>query len=130
MAAISRALVGLGGLLLLATAYLHSTGLEPLEQALSTAALPEFFADAIPVQWLFFSWHLLVLAAVLLTAAAAHPRWYLPAVAFCGLVTLGDFFWVFHVAGWFPGTVVLLGVAALLLVAAVLKARATRVTAT
>lgn len=111
---VPRALAGLSGLLLLVDAYLHSTGAAPVREALAGAEIPEFFAQALPIIWLFFSWHLVVVAVPLLWASITNPPWFLPASIFCGVVALGDFFWVYSVGGWFPGTVVLLLVVAAL----------------
>ncbi len=116
----AKALAGLSGLLLLAVAYLHSTGTNRLREALSSSNVPEFFEEALPTIWLFFSWHLAVIAIPLLWASLTGPRWFLPASIFCAAVALGDFFWVYSVAGWFPGTVLLLLVAALAAAAAIL----------
>jgi hypothetical protein len=127
---ITRILVGVSGLLLLVTAYYHSTGLPDLEKAIAAASLPEFFSAAIPVQWLFFSWHLTVLSVPLIWSALFNSGWLLTASVVCGLVLLGDFFWVFSATGWFPGTVVLLLVVLLLAAASVIRYLASRATIT
>ncbi|MGJ8662102.1 MAG: hypothetical protein ACSHWU_00565 [Marinicella sp.] len=121
---LSRGLAGVGGLLLLMTAYYHSTGLTPLQDALAKTQLPTFFVQVVPVQWMFFAWHLTALAIPLLWASARNPYWFLPAVIFCGVVVLGDFIWVYSATGWFPGTVVLLTVAVMLWIASFLSIRA------
>lgn len=126
MQPVARALAGLGGVLLLINSYLHSTGLAGVREVVGAVELPGFFAAALPVLWLFFSWHLVILAAPLLVASAANPRWFVPAAGFCGAVALGDFFWIFGVAGWFPGTVIQLVVVALLAASAGLHLRANR----
>lgn len=118
-----RALAGLSGILLLATAYLHSTGTNDVRRVLSDAEVQGFFAEALPVIWLFFSWHLVAIAVPMLWAAITNPGWFLPALVFCGLVALGDFLWVYSVAGWFPGTVILLLVFVALLVTTIVLLR-------
>ncbi len=114
MLLIPRTLAGLSALFLLVDAYLHSTETGAIREALAGAEIPEFFAQALPMIWLFFSWHLVVFALPLLWAAISNPTWFLPASIFCGVVALGDFFWVYSVAGWFPGTAILLLVVAAL----------------
>ena len=112
-------------MLLLATSYFHSTGLAGLEDALSNTSLPTFLIEGIPILWLFFSWHLFVVAVPLLWLAVRLPSWSLPIALFCGVVVLGDFIWVFSVAGWFPGTIALAVVAASILLASILLSRDT-----
>ena len=108
MIKLPRVLAGLSGLLLLTDAYFHATGAGAVRDALNNAEVVTFFAEALPVIWLFFSWHLVVMAMPMLWAAIANPGWIMPAAIFCGVVALGDFFWVYSVAGWFPGTLILL----------------------
>ena len=108
---------------MLADAYLHSTGTSEVRQALSGADVPAFFAEALPTIWLFFSWHLVVVAIPLLWASVRNPPWFLQASIFCGFVALVDFFWVYSVAGWFPGTLVLLLVVAGLMITTLLLLR-------
>ena len=120
---IARVTLGICSVLLLATSYFHSTGLAGLEDALSKTSLPEFLIEGIPILWLFFSWHLFVVAVPLLWLAVRPPSWSLPIALFCGVVVLGDFIWVFSVAGWFPGTIVLAVVAASILLASFLLNR-------
>ena len=107
MLIVARGLIGLSGLLLLADAYLHSTGVDGLERVLSTTNIPGFYARALPTLWIFFSWHLIVVALPLLWSAISNPQWFLPVSVFCGFVVLGDLFWVYSAAGWFPGSVIL-----------------------
>jgi len=110
-------------MLLVATAYYHSTGLAGLEDALSNTSLPIFLVEGIPVLWLFFSWHLFVVAVPLLWLAVRLPNWSVPVALFCGVVVLGDFLWVFSVAGWFPGTIVLAVIAVSILLASIMLKR-------
>ena len=116
MRIIARALAGMSGLLLLADAYLHSTGTADVRAALEGAQLSDFFGHALPIVWLFFSWHLAVVAVPMLWASLTNPSWFLPAAVFCGAVALGDFFWVYSAAGWFPGSLILAAVAVALAV--------------
>ena len=130
MLAIARILVGTSGLLLLATAYLHSTGTSMIRTALSGLELSEFLMRALPTIWMVFSWHLVVLAVPLLVTAFLSNRWLLPVTMFCGAVTLGDFFWVFSVARWFPGTFLLICVVILLAISVLAQLRGNRALAT
>ena len=85
-----------------------------MREALSGPEVPDFFREALPLLWLFFSWHLVAIAVPLLLAAVTNPRWFFPVSIFCGLVAMGDFFWGYQVAGWFPGSFILLLVVAAL----------------
>ena len=123
----ARVLAGISGLLLLATAYLHSTGTSTVRDGLGEAEISEFLKQTLPTAWMVFSWHLAVVAVPLRLGSIRSSRWLFPVTVFCGAVTLGDFFWVFSAAGWFPGTYLLISVVALLLVSAVVQVRARRV---
>ena len=127
---IPRALAAVSAIFLLATAYLHSTGTNDVRKTLSEAAVQGFFADALPIIWLFFSWHLVAMAVPMLWAAVTNPRWFLPASIFCGTVALGDFFWVYSVAGWFPGSILLLLVVAALAITSIVLTRGNQASAT
>lgn len=105
---ISRVLAGLGAIVLLAIAYLHSTAYSEVQTILAQAGVEGFFGAALPVMWMFFSWHLVVIALPMLLGAITNPPWFLPAAIFCGTVVLVDFFWVYSITGWFPGTIGLL----------------------
>lgn len=130
MLAISRILAGIGGLLLLATAYLHSTGTSMVRNALTVAELSEFLTRALPAIWMVFSWHLVVMSVPLLAAAFVRAHWLLPVTVFCGVVAFGDFLWVFSVAQWFPGTYLLVSVVLLLVISVFFQLRANREHAT
>ncbi len=103
-----RAKVAGSGLLLLVTAALHASGYRQLGARLASASVPPELAEALTGTWLFFSWHLLVLGVAALWAAISGAGWLRPVLLFCGVVAIGDFLWVLSVAGWFPGTVLLL----------------------
>lgn len=120
----ARLLAALSSVLLLIVAYLHTLGLPGVRKALAEGQIEGFFGAALPVIWLFFSWHLLVMAVLLLWAALTRPIWFLPAMIFAGAVTLGDFLWVYSVAGWFPGTIGLALALAFAVSAAVVHAKA------
>ncbi len=119
MSAIFRVLVTVSGLLVLATAVFHYTGYESVISALAEAELPGFFAAGLPMLWLYFSWHLIVISGVLFSVALLRPGWSFPAMVFCAFVLIGDFGWVFSVAGVFPGTIMLFSAAVLLLIVVV-----------
>jgi hypothetical protein len=127
---LARFLTGICGVLLLIVAYLHSLGFEDLNATLASSGVSGFFAEALPMQWLFFSWHLSVIAVLLIWVALSSPKWSLPAAIFCTAITFGDFLWVFSVAGWFPGTMILFGVAVVLLFVSVTLYRAGHASAT
>lgn len=120
---IPRVLAGIAALLMLATAYFHSTGLPELQSVVEDVGIEGFFAAAIPMQWLFFTWHLSILSVPVLWASIANPAWLSPAAIFIAMIMLGDFFWVFSLAGWFPGTVVLICVVGLLSIASAWRLR-------
>ena len=82
MTTVLRILSGVCGVLLLVTAYYHSTGFEEVNSTLVSAGVSGFFAEALPKQWLFFSWHLAVLSVPLIWAALRQPGWFLPATTF------------------------------------------------
>ena len=107
MLIIARVLSCTSALLLIATAYLHSTGTEGVRELLAANNITGFFGEALPVIWLFFSWHLVILATPLVWASITNPHWFFPASAFCSVIVIGDFFWVYSIAGWFPGTIIL-----------------------
>ena len=126
MITLARILAGISGLLLLATAYLHSTGTSMVRNALSGQEISEFLMQALPTIWMVFSWHLAVMAVPLLVTAFLKTRWLFVITIFCGTVALGDFFWVFSAAGWFPGTYLLISVVLLLVISAILQFREER----
>lgn len=120
---VARILPIFSGLLILATAALHYTGYESVSSVLAESGVPSFFASGLPVIWLYFSWHLVVISGVLFWVALINPPWSFPAVVFCAFVSLVDFGWVFSVAGWFPGTTMLFSAAILLFVVVVIRYR-------
>lgn len=110
----SRIIAAVGGILLLIIAVYHGSGVQWFDSMLSSSSLSPDLVRALNGLWLFFSWHMLVLCVPPIWAAAVGRSWFRPVLLFCGAVTLGDFIWVLWLAGWFPGTVILV-VAALCL---------------
>ena len=130
MKSLIRVLAGTCGILLLVTAYYHSTGYDEVKSIIASADVSGFFAEAIPAQWLLFSWHLAVLSIPLIWSALRFPTWFLPASIFCFIVSVGNFLWVYLVAGWFPGTIILFAVALVLLFVSVALYRSRNASAT
>ena len=114
-----RALAAIAALVLLAVAYLHSTGTAAITEAVNGTDMAAFFIAAIPVLWLFFTWHLVAISLPLFWGAVFASSWLRAATVFVALVAIGDFIFVFSIAGRFPGTYLLLAVVVLLLIAAV-----------
>lgn len=96
------------GALLLATAAYHAFGYRQFGGRLASYSVPSELVAAAGALWLFFSWHLAVIGLAALAAAVSGAGWLRPVVLFCGVVAMGDFLWVLSLAGWFPGTVLLL----------------------
>lgn len=103
-----RAKVGGSGLLLLVTGAYHASGSRALGAELAASSLSAELTAALGALWLFFSWHLLVIGLGAVMAALSGAGWLRPVLLFGGAVTIGDFLWVLSLAGWFPGTVLLL----------------------
>lgn len=108
MSRLLRAKVAGSGALLLVTAAYHATGYRSIAGQLDGSALPPELAAALGGLWLFFSWHLAAVGLAALGAAVSGSPWLRPVVLFCGLVALVDLLWVLGLAGWFPGTLLLL----------------------
>lgn len=130
MQVVARVLAGISAVLLLVNSYHHSTGIESLSDVLASSDVPDFFVAALSAQWLFFSWHLAAISVPLLWAALSNPSWFLAATIFCCAVSLGDFFWVYSVAGWFSGSFILLAVVLALVVTSALLVRRKHVVGT
>ena len=64
----ARILGTVAALILLATAFLHSSGYGEISQRAREAAMPAFWIGAIEASWVFFSVQLVVIAAAVLTA--------------------------------------------------------------
>src|SRR5262249_52724057 len=93
--------------MLIATAAFHASGYSSIASQIESSSAPSFLKRAMPTLWLFFAWHLLVLAvgsifALRLGRAAG------PVLLACAVVVVGDFCWVFSIAGLFAGDVLLL----------------------
>lgn len=98
---------GVGGLLLV-TAIYHASGYRGVSSRLVSSSLSSELATILGGLWLFFSWHLLVVGLAVVWAAVSGAARWRPVLLFLGLVAIGDFLWVLRMAGWFPGTVLLL----------------------
>ena len=112
-----------GGLLLVATSYLHYTGTAMVKKGLAGTDLSGFLMDGLPTIWMVFSWHLLIIAIPLFLAAIFKPQWLLLVTVYGALVTTGDFLWVFSVTGWFAGTFLLASCVVVLVVSAWLQVK-------
>lgn len=115
---VTRSLASLAALLLLIVAYYHSTGHAAIVSAVNASNMDAFFIAAAPALWMFFSWHLAVMALALSWGAVSNAIWLRAACIFVALVSIGDFFFVFSLAGWFPGTYLLLAIVVFLGLAA------------
>ena len=113
-----RSLVGAGAVLVACVSALHSTGTEAVRKAVSLVELSAFMTQSMPVLWIHFSWHLGAIGAALAWNALAAPRAFRAITAFCAVIVLGDFLFVFSIAGWFLGTYGLATVFGLLAAAA------------
>jgi hypothetical protein len=98
---------GAAALILLVTAAFHATGYPSVSRELAASSASPFVKDAAPMLWLFFSWHLVALAAGVPAAAIGLGRAARPVLFACAGVVAVDLCWVFSVAGVFAGTVLL-----------------------
>ncbi len=103
-----RAKVGGAGGLLLATAALHATGYRSVMSHVEGGSLPPELVAVVGGLWMFFSWHLFAVGVAAVLAAIVGSTWLRPAILFCAVVTLIDFWLLFRVTGWFPGTILIL----------------------
>ena len=103
----ARVLTAISAVILLAVSALHMTGSTMVVTAVEGASFSEFLTGALPVVWWHFSWHLFLIALPLLWAALKTPSWFLSATLFICIIVITDFLWVFSIAGWFPGTIML-----------------------
>ena len=110
----------IGGFLLLVTAAYHGSGILEIASELEALSLPEPLVKALSGLWIFFSWHLVVVAAAALLVSFRAPGWARWPLLFCGVVAFGDFLLVLKVSGWFAGTLLLSVAAACLLVGSIL----------
>lgn len=113
-----RVTATVGAVVLLLTAAVHATGFPGAVSEVADPPVDEFFHDLLPGLWLFFSWHLAIVAAAVLWVTWRRRGDSRTMIGFAAVVTLGDTVWVGILADWlFPGTW-LLAVAAACLVAA------------
>lgn len=108
MSKTARTLSLVGSLVLVATALFHGSGIGDIRAALGDSSLAPFFVGLFGGLWLFFAWHLVVIALPPLYVAMRRLPGARAIVAFCGLVAFGDFVWVVSLAGFFPGSIALL----------------------
>jgi hypothetical protein len=115
----NRILCAVASVILLITATFHYTGYEPIAGAVADSSLPEFFRDAIPGIWLFFSWHLTAIAAACAWLSWRGSSESRALLVFCAIVSCVDTVFVFTLAGLFAGTILLAAGALCLVIAAV-----------
>ena len=120
----STALIVVAACLLLAIAAFHATGHSFVAREIEASSVAPFVKSAVPTLWLFFSWHLTAVALASGAALfAAHENTRRAILGGCAIIVVVDFVWVFTIAGWFPGTVLLLLASALLIAGGVLTSR-------
>lgn len=115
---LARILAGIAAIVLVAGATFHSTYYLNVSKAVSASGIPKFMRQTLPGLWLFFSWHLLALAAAAGWAALRGTPSARPLVVFCTAVIGIDTAIVFSLNGLFVGTFMLAGATLCLLVAA------------
>jgi hypothetical protein len=116
-------LTATGAVLLMVVSAYHLTGIVNVAEVLGESEISENWKNTFSGLWLFFGYHLAVIALFALTAAVLKRNW-LPAVTtFCAVATLCDFIWVYLLAGWFPGTYLLLLIVVLFSAGAYLAGR-------
>jgi len=124
---ISRILTSLVAILLLSGAYQNAFGIDGLMEAVELEPLPFYLKRELPGLVLHLTWHLSVLAVLLLWAAVRTPSWFQTATIFCGITLFGDFILVYNMSGWLSGTKLLLfTVICLLAVSIMLKFNANK----
>ncbi len=117
----TKRLIFLSSALLIATAVVHYLATDMVQSALATVDISPFLKQALPTLWLVFSWHLIVIAVLLLLSSYLPSRPKRLAYWLFVMVVSVDFCWVFSVAGWFSGTFLLIAAAILLFVSSVMQ---------
>ena len=101
-------LVICGAAILVATAAFHASGYEFVASEIEASSVAPFVKRAVPTIWLFFSWHLVAIASGAVGALLAVRHAAKPILIACSVVTAVDFIWVYSIAGFFVGTLLLL----------------------
>lgn len=114
-----RILTALAAIVLAATAAFHATGYGAVVDAVASPDASSFLRKALPGIWLFFSWHLVALAAGLGWASFSGSAAARPLVSFIAILTCVDTLFVLRLAGFFVGTGLLAGAAVAVVIAAV-----------
>ncbi len=110
-----------GAAILLLTSAVHATAYPDAVAEVASPPVDQFMHDLLPGMWLFFAWHLAVVALGVLWVCWRRRNDPSTLIAFAAAVTAGDTVWVGFLAGWtFFGTW-LLAIAAACLVAATMR---------
>ncbi len=110
-----------GAVVLLLTAAAHGSAFADAQAEVANPPVDQFMHDLLPGMWVFFSWHLAVVAAGVLWVTWRRRTDSRTMIGFAAAVTIGDAIWVGVLAGpLFFGTW-LIAVAATCLVAAALR---------
>ena len=105
-----------GAVILLLTSAVHGTAFPDALAEVANPPVDQFMNDLLPGMWLFFSWHLAVLAMAVLWVSGRRGAESRTLLAFAVAVTAGDAVWIGSLAGWlFFGTLLIAAAAALLL---------------
>jgi|SRR5688500_17159235 len=115
-----RALVGFAAVVLFATAAFHAIGYGALRDEVETSALSSFYRSSLPGIWLFFSWHITAVAFALSWVSLRASPAARPLLTFAAVLVCVDTVFVFSLAGFFAGTVLLAVAAACTVTAAAL----------
>ena len=98
--------LGIGGsLILVATAALHLSGYGEVSSQLRTAALPEFWREALQATWVFFSVQLVIIAAAVAAQFASRGVANRAVLLVCIALLVGNVAVLFGWLGLFIGTV-------------------------
>ncbi len=108
-----------GASLLLLTAAAHAGGFSAARDEVADPPVDQFIHDVLPGLWLFFSWHLVVVAAAVLWVTWRRRLDGRTMIVFTAAATIGAALWVGFLAGWlFPGTWLIVVAAGCLVAAA------------
>ncbi len=117
----SRIAATAGSVILLLTSAVHGTAFPDALAEVADPPVDQFMHDVLPGMWLFFSWHLAVVAIAVLWVSRRTQRESRTLLGFAAAVAAGDAVWVGLLAGWLFFGTLLLAVAAALLITATLR---------
>ncbi len=104
--------------ILLLTSAVHGTAFPGALAEVADPPVDQFMNNLLPGMWLFFSWHLAVVAMAVLLVSRRRRCESRAVLGFAATVTAADAVWVGSLAGWlFFGTLLIALAAALLIIA-------------